>query len=44
MILLENGNLYSWGDNTRGNIGHNRSILEIHDVKSEFPRLVEFKE
>jgi alpha-tubulin suppressor-like RCC1 family protein len=42
VILLENGVLFSWGNNARGNIGQNRSILETLDVYVDTPKSVDF--
>lgn len=40
LVLLENGELYSWGDNSWGNLGHNRSFLDDVNVYVAVPTLV----
>lgn len=37
-MLFENGKLYTWGSNDRGNLGIDRSILETVDVWENAPK------
>jgi len=37
VVLLENGFLFSWGDNSSGNLGQSRSILETIDIIVDKP-------
>ncbi len=40
VVLLENGTVWSWGDNTTGNLGHNRNMLDHFNVFVVEPKQV----
>ena len=41
VILLDNGDLYSFGDNSSGNLGQKRSFLEMHNYAHDFSLVID---